>query len=169
VKRQVDAIAKPSRDSVVVGWCLDYELNGSDRFAENYWDTPEWIHTIDLANVSVAYLESTVSPDWHTTDQDYYPRKRAWRVIKSVYRDQLDVLGLSEETLDNKGVTAIAGSWYAAYMVAGNDAPFTAMTWDAIEEFRVACVAGLRAAAKGDDDDEEASDGGDASDVPESQ
>jgi hypothetical protein len=89
-KRQVDATAQPSRDSVMLSWCLDYELNGEDRFVEEYYCAPEWIHKIDLDNVSIAYLESTVSPGWHTSKQDYYPRRRAMRVLKTVWFAQSD-------------------------------------------------------------------------------
>jgi hypothetical protein len=113
-------LVKPSRDSVIVGWCLDYELNGSDRFVENYYNEPAWIHTIDLANVSISYLESTVSPGWYTSGQGWYPRKRALRVLKAVWCDQ------TEEYQDED-----SGFWPALYEKYWPDG--LTPSWDTLE------------------------------------
>jgi hypothetical protein len=146
-KRQVDATAKPSRDSMIVGMCLDYELNGEDRFVEKYDDAPSWIEQIELDNVSVAYLESTVSPGWHTSDQDYYPRKRAFRVINTVFHARVEALGLSEREIARITTSGLA-KWFKKYASVSGGVNFNIMSWEGLEEFRVACVEDLRAFTK---------------------
>jgi hypothetical protein len=146
-KRQVDATAKSSRDSVMVSWCLDYELNDEDRFVEKYDDAPSWIEQIELDNVSVAYVESTVSPGWHTSDQYYYPRKRAFRVINTVFHARVEALGLSAREMARITTSGLAG-WFKKYEGAYGALNFTDMGWEGIEEFRVACVEDLRAFTK---------------------
>jgi hypothetical protein len=86
-RRAVEATRPPTHDSIMFAWCLDAELDGNNHpdFAEEYFQDPKWLQDIDLERVCFDYVRSTISPGWHTSNQDWYPRKRTIDIINYVF------------------------------------------------------------------------------------
>jgi hypothetical protein len=131
-RRRLEAIAKPSRDSVIFSWCLEYETDGDDQFVEEYYNLPEWLYQIDLNKVSIPYLQSTVDPAWLTNDSDqtdWYPRKRAMRVLATVWSAKSELY----EGHDVDFWPAVCAQYWPRFVPS----------WDTIELVRAALAAEL--------------------------
>jgi hypothetical protein len=93
-KCQVEQTKRPSYDSVLTEWMIDYDRGGNDHpdFVESYCDDDQpWVGKIDLRKVSLDYIRLTHSGFKYNTREILFAIHDGWRFRVGDYDDDEEI------------------------------------------------------------------------------